>query len=65
MSTCNDCDGSGNQHGEFCEKCENNGWVEDPSDGGTMTCPDCDGDAGEQCETCSGSGEDPDEEDED
>lgn len=27
-----------------CKECEGDGWVEDPSDGGTMTCPRCDGD---------------------
>ena len=27
-----------------CETCDGNGWVDDPSDGGTMTCPDCEGD---------------------
>lgn len=26
-----------------CETCGGNGWVDDPSDGGTMTCPDCEG----------------------
>ena len=28
---------------EECETCNGNGWVDDPSDGGTMTCEDCDG----------------------
>lgn len=24
-----------------CETCDGNGWVDDPSDGGTMCCPEC------------------------
>lgn len=39
-----------------CDTCKGNGWVYDPSDGGTMTCPECDGDVPE-CVTC-GSRED-------
>jgi len=26
---------------EHCKTCEGNGWVDDPSDGGTMCCTDC------------------------
>lgn len=39
-----------------CDMCDGNGWVEDPSDGGTMTCPECEGETME-CVTC-GSRED-------
>lgn len=28
---------------EPCPLCDGKGWVEDPSDGGTMVCPECDG----------------------
>jgi hypothetical protein len=34
-----------------CETCEGKGWVDDPSDGGTMCCPKCNGD---ECLTCEG-----------
>lgn len=34
-----------------CETCKGFGWIEDPSDGGTMSCPECDG---EPCQTCGG-----------
>ena len=27
----------------LCSVCGGAGWVDDPSDGGTMTCPDCGG----------------------
>lgn len=49
---CPDCQGTG----KFfeCEACHGNGWVEDPSDGGTMTCPEC---LDDPCETCGGTGE--------
>lgn len=33
---CPDCDGP------LCPTCLGTNWVDDPSDGGTMTCPDCD-----------------------
>lgn len=29
--------------GEDCETCGGCGWLDDPSDGGTMNCDDCDG----------------------
>lgn len=32
-----------NDDRQACPTCGGNGWVYDPSDGGTMTCPDCDG----------------------
>jgi hypothetical protein len=32
---------------EQCETCEGKGWVDDPSDGGTMTCPECGNEYGE------------------
>ena len=61
MDTCKECNGSGRvnkawQDSEGCETCTNNGWVYDPSDGGTMTCPDCDGESAEVCEPCDGTG---------
>jgi hypothetical protein len=28
---------------EECPECSGRGWVDDPSDGGTMTCPSCGG----------------------
>ncbi len=45
---CEDCCGTGKMMPD-CEKCEGNGWVYDPSDGGTMMCPDCDG---VECDKC-------------
>lgn len=54
-SLCRTCQGSGRKCA--CETCEGNGWVDDPSDGGTMTCPECNGEAGEPCVSCEGSGE--------
>ncbi len=27
-----------------CKTCQGKGWVDDPSDGGTVCCPTCDGD---------------------
>lgn len=50
--TCPDCKGTG-QFDPECEKCEGYGWVDDPSDGGTMTCPECDD---QKCDTCKGDG---------
>lgn len=41
----------------MCEECGGDGWVYDPSDGGTMTCPTCDAFPDEEvCELCSGTG---------
>lgn len=51
--TCTSCDGGGKSY-PFCEECDGNGWVDDPSDGGTMNCPTCDN---ENCGLCQGSGE--------
>ena len=53
---CGECDGTGLAMPEGCELCDSYGWVDDPSDGGTMTCPDCNGLAGENCENpeCEG-----------
>ena len=47
---CDACSGSGNLE---CDTCDSAGWVDDPSDGGTMTCPDC---QGEKCIECNGEG---------
>ncbi len=30
---------------DVCPECNGNGWVYDPSDGGTMCCPLCDGES--------------------
>jgi hypothetical protein len=54
--TCTECDGTGMLMPN-CPKCAGDGWVDDPSDGGTMVCPECGGD---KCETCDGTGEKPD-----
>lgn len=43
--TCPHCKDS-NLEFPDCETCGGNGWVYDPSNGGTMTCPEC------QCEPC-------------
>lgn len=53
---CGECDGTGRLMADGCEACNSNGWVDDPSDGGTMTCPECLGDAGEECPDCEGEG---------
>jgi len=50
-NSCNACGGTGRL--VDCDACDNNGWVPDPDDGGTMTCPGCYGDAGESCPVCS------------
>lgn len=50
---CEACAGTGQAEPD-CEECQGYGWVEDPSDGGTMTCPEC---HDEQCYECNGSGE--------
>lgn len=55
-ATCDTCDGTGSLLPEGCDTCGHNGWVDDPSDGGTMVCPDCIGDAGEDCPDCDGFG---------
>lgn len=47
---CEVCDGTGSAMPEGCVTCNDTGWVDDPSDGGTMTCPDCMGEAGEYCD---------------
>lgn len=52
--TCKKCDGTGRK--DTCDYCDNNGWVDDPSDGGTMTCPECYGDSGKECLDCEGVG---------
>ena len=51
---CLECDGTGNVNYD-CEECEGKGWVDDPSDGGTMCCPTCNGE--EPCPDCGGTGE--------
>jgi DnaJ-class molecular chaperone len=48
--TCPHCNGSGMEFPD-CETCEGRGWVDDPSDGGTMSCPEC---YGETCSVCNG-----------
>lgn len=53
MEECPHCHGTGKEH--YCEECEGKGWVEDPSDGGTMVCPECDDDP-ESCHICGGEG---------
>lgn len=55
FAPCPECNGTG-QLIPDCESCDGNGWVDDPSDGGTMTCPEC-GD--EKCERCGGEKEIP------
>lgn len=50
---CEFCDGTGKMIPN-CETCEGKGWVNDPSDGGTMSCPVCDN---EDCDICHGTGE--------
>lgn len=52
---CKACNGTGYKH-EGCDLCERNGWVDDPSDDGTMTCPECEGESAELCPTCEGDG---------
>jgi hypothetical protein len=56
MKECTECGGTGYVEPLECNTCGRDGWVYDPSDGGTMTCPDCDGDCGEHCpaEDCDG-----------
>ena len=42
---CGLCSGAGVvSESRKCDECDGNGWVQDDSDGGTMTCPKCDGD---------------------
>ncbi len=48
-AVCPCCDGSGYENSE-CETCGRDGYVDDPSDGGTMTCPDCQGSSDYGCE---------------
>lgn len=50
---CEACEGTGMAVSD-CETCGGNGWVGDPSDGGTMTCPEC---LDDKCEACDGTGE--------
>lgn len=52
LPPCANCNGTGQAIPE-CEACNGNGWVEDPSDGGTMTCPECNDD---KCDFCGGEG---------
>jgi hypothetical protein len=52
-SECDHCRGTGQEFPD-CETCEGNGWVDDPSDGGTMNCPKCEN---ERCQECDGTGE--------
>ena len=52
MNTCEECEGSGLLWLEPCETCDRDGYVSDPSDGGTMMCPECDGGAAEICPHC-------------
>ena len=54
MALCQSCNGCGKQ--DQCAECENNGWVEDEDDGGTITCLVCDGLADMDCEDCEGTG---------
>lgn len=49
---CADCEGTGKLDAN-CPDCDGNGWVPDPSDGGTMLCPACEN---AECPTCGGSG---------
>lgn len=53
--SCSSCAGTGYEY-EDCELCGRNGWVDDPSDGGTMVCTACCGDAAEHCKACDGTG---------
>lgn len=52
IEDCDCCDGSG--YDDSCQECEGRGWVDDESDGGTITCPNCDGD--NICWYCDGTG---------
>ena len=56
MIECKKCDGSGYTF-PSCERCYRLGWVDDPSDGGTITCPECEGESIERCKLCDGTGE--------
>lgn len=51
--TCEHCEGTGKLMPD-CTECSGHGWIDDPSDGGTMTCPLCDD---EECPDCEGKGE--------
>ena len=53
---CRECEGTGRLNGTSCDTCDNNGFVDDPSDGGYMNCPDCQGESGEPCsnDDCDG-----------
>lgn len=53
LEPCDRCNSTGNLNHD-CEECGGNGWVDDPSDGGTMGCPECDG--WEDCPKCDGEG---------
>ena len=45
---CPHCEGTGREYPN-CEICEGAGWIDDPSDGWTMTCPECEA---ENCHIC-------------
>lgn len=53
LEPCEACAATGSTHHD-CEPCDGEGYVEDPSDGGTMTCPACGGH--EYCPKCDGEG---------
>jgi len=48
---CSVCNGTGRAQPD-CPQCYGDGWVEDKSDGGTMTCPSCNY---EPCSECDGT----------
>lgn len=45
---CENCRGTGMMYPD-CNRCDGNGWIPDPSDGGTMVCPECDSETCDQC----------------